>query len=204
MRRSFKPTALASAVAVFTAIGLAVTAAAGLAAFPGETGRIAFMSNRAGNFDIYTVKQNGQDAVQLTNDPAADQFPSWSADGSQIVFTSTRDGNAEIYVMNADGSDQRRVTYNTTLEENPVLSPDGTKIAFASTRDAPIACSPSGLTSSCIVWTEIYVMEPRGSHPRPYEVDINWDGDHHLSGGDHLGAEKVLASALDHLAVREV
>ena len=76
-------------------VALAVDAGAARASFPGEPGRIAFMSNRDGNFDIYTVKQNGKDVVQLTTDPAADQFPSWSADGSKITFTGIRDDNAE-------------------------------------------------------------------------------------------------------------
>jgi Tol biopolymer transport system component len=164
MRRSFNRVALARATVMFSIAALAATASAGQAAFPGETGRIVFMSNRTGNFDIYTVKQNGQAVVQLTTHPAADQFPSWSADGMKIAFTSLRDGNGEIYVMNADGSSQERVTDNSFYDEGPVFSPDGTKIAFASTRDAPIACPSTFRNAACTPYTEVYVMNADGSN----------------------------------------
>src|SRR6266511_3929539 len=162
--RASRARMLGYTVAALVASVVAAAAGAAHAAFPGEPGRIAFMSDRGGNWDIYTVKQNGKDVVQLTGDPAADQFPSWSADGSQIAFTSTRDGNAEIYVMNADGSGQTRLTFDTSFDENPVFSPDGSGIAFASTRDAPTACPGDRLPLACLPYTEIYVMNADGSN----------------------------------------
>ena len=59
--------------------------------------RIAFASDRDGNWEIYVVNADGSGLVRLTNDPAADSTPSWSPDGRRIAFTSTRDGNAETY-----------------------------------------------------------------------------------------------------------
>jgi Tol biopolymer transport system component len=165
MRRLFRPSAPARAGAL-TGIVIAVAAVSGAAraSFPGEPGLIAFMSNRGGNFHIYTVKQNGKDIDQLTTDPGADQFPSWSPDGSKIAFTSTRDGNAEIYLMNADGSDQARLTSNPSYDENPVFSPDGSKVAFDSTRDAPVSCPGSVLAAVCVPYTEVYAMDFDGSN----------------------------------------
>jgi Tol biopolymer transport system component len=103
-------TIVGALVAFAAAAGAAVWGESARASFPGEPGRIAFMSNRDGDLDIYTMKQNGQDVVQLTNDPAADQFPSWSSDGSKIAFTRTVAGKLAIVVMNADGSGQTQVT----------------------------------------------------------------------------------------------
>ena len=68
------------------------------------TGRIAFLSERNFNSDIYVMNADGSGLTRLTNDPAFDTDPAWSPDGSQIAFHSLRDGNLEIYVMNADGS----------------------------------------------------------------------------------------------------
>jgi len=164
MRRLFFSPRTLFHASLLLSIAVAVIAASARASFPGEPGRIAFMSDRSGNWDIYTVKPNGKDTVQLTDDPAADQFPSWSADRSKIVFTSTRDGNAEIYVMNADGSEQTRLTFDTSFDENPVFSPDGSKIAFASTRDAPPGfCPGTGFPLACVPYTEIYVMDADGT-----------------------------------------
>lgn len=99
------------------------------------TGKIAFVSDRDGNFEVYTMNADGSDEVRLTDMSADTLYPSWSPDGSQIAFTSRREGNFEIYIMNADGSKIRRLTDNNATDVSPVWSPDGSKIAFASDRD---------------------------------------------------------------------
>jgi Tol biopolymer transport system component len=107
--------------------------------FPGPNGQIAFSSNRDGNFEIYTMSEDGSDETRLTDEDANDFDPSWSPDGDKIAFVSFRDGsnNMEIYVMDADGSDQARLTDNDdALDREPSWSPDGDKIAFVSDRDS--------------------------------------------------------------------
>src|SRR5436305_10206918 len=71
--------------------------------------KIAFESNRSGNFEIYTMDIDGAHIKQLTNDTAFDGTPAWSPDGKQIVFASERDSDPEIYIMNVDGSNQKRL-----------------------------------------------------------------------------------------------
>ncbi len=72
--------------------------------------QILIRSDRDGDFDIYvlgvecvrTGEACGEDAVQLTDHPAADGDAVWSPDGSQIAFQSNRDGgDFDIYVMDA-------------------------------------------------------------------------------------------------------
>src|SRR4029078_7424189 len=82
------------------------------AAFPGGNGKIAFVSGRDGNSEIYTMNPDGSAQTNISNNAAFDPDPAWSADGSQIAFSSSRDGNREIYKMNADGSGQTRLTNN--------------------------------------------------------------------------------------------
>ena len=96
--------------------------------------RIAFASNRAGDWDIYVMNSDGSNPHNITNNPGTDSHPSWSPDGSKIAFQSERDGNWEIYVMNSDGSEQTRITTDRGVDQSPVWSPDGTKIAFVSDR----------------------------------------------------------------------
>jgi Tol biopolymer transport system component len=105
------------------------------AAFPGVNGKIAFISSRDGNNEIYIMDGDGSNQTRLTNNSADDRAPAWSADGSKIAFRSSRDGNNEIYVMDGDGSNQTRLTNNPADENAPAWSPDGSKIAFASSRD---------------------------------------------------------------------
>ncbi len=101
---------------------------------PAARSRIAFVSvARVGDpTDIYVMNADASGVLRLTENPAFDEEPDWSSDGSKIVFTSSRDGNWEIYVMNADGSGQTRLTSNPVHDCSPAWSPDGTKIAFVS------------------------------------------------------------------------
>ena len=43
--------------------------------------KIAFPSNRDGNHEIYLINVDGSGLTNLTNNPAEDFWPSWSAAG---------------------------------------------------------------------------------------------------------------------------
>ena len=99
-------------------------------------GKIAFYSNRDGNYEIYTMDSDGSNQTRLTFNEASDTWPAWSPNGQQIVFDSERDGNREIYVMDADGSNQRNLTRHPGVDSGGDWSPDGNQIAFYSDRFA--------------------------------------------------------------------
>ncbi|MBU4314711.1 MAG: hypothetical protein KJ821_07975 [Actinobacteria bacterium] len=63
-------------------------------------GKIAFYSNRDGNYEIYIMNIDGSEQTRLTNNPGDDIFPSFSPDGSKIAFDYDYDGACEIYIMN--------------------------------------------------------------------------------------------------------
>src|SRR5436190_24401421 len=111
-------------------------------------GRIAFVTSRDGNAEIYVMNADGRGVTRLTDNPAVDQDPAWSPDGTRLAFASTRDGNDEIYVMNADGSDVTRLTTDPASDRFPAWC--GTRIAFQSDRYA----APS---------YDIYVMNDDGT-----------------------------------------
>ncbi len=48
---------------------------------------ILFVSNRNGNYEIYSMWDDGSNVVQLTNNSAIDADPSWSPDGQRIAFS---------------------------------------------------------------------------------------------------------------------
>jgi dipeptidyl aminopeptidase/acylaminoacyl peptidase len=114
-------------IALLAAVALLAATPPANAAFPGQNGKIAFVTDLQ---EIWTVDPDGSDLTRLTSLPGQSFEPAWSADGRKIAFTSHRDGNYEIYVMNADGSDQRRITMSAGSDFSPAWSPDGTKIAF--------------------------------------------------------------------------
>jgi TolB protein len=92
--------------------------------------KLAFVSRRDGNSEIYVMNADGSDQENLTRQSASDSDPNWSRDGRRIVFVSRRDGNSEIYVMNADGSGLRNLTRAPSDDLDPAWSPDGRAIAF--------------------------------------------------------------------------
>jgi Tol biopolymer transport system component len=68
--------------------------------------------------------------VRLTTNPACDQYPAWSPDGSTIAFHSNRSGTWHIYTVPATGGNVKQLTAWPGLQGQPDYSPDGTKIAF--------------------------------------------------------------------------
>ena len=101
--------------------------------------RILFASTCSGNYDIYTMRPDGSEVVQITNLETDDREPDWSPDNSQIVFRSNRneggtnpEGEFEIFIMQADGSNVRQLTRNSCDDRHPFYSADGKKVYFVS------------------------------------------------------------------------
>jgi len=94
--------------------------------------KIAFVSDRDGNAEIYSCNADGSNIRRLTNNAATDDQPAWSPDGSHIAFVSDRTGQSEIYIMNADGSNVVRRTFSGSYPRNPAWSSDGARIAYSS------------------------------------------------------------------------
>jgi LysM repeat protein len=75
----------------------------------GYGNRVAFMSARDGNWEVYTVNMDGSGLMRLTNSNSHDGLPTWSPDGKSIAFVSNRGGAWAIWAMEADGSTQRKL-----------------------------------------------------------------------------------------------
>lgn len=105
---------------------------------------LAFVSSMDGNFDIYTLRANGTDLKNLTDNESWNTHPVWTKDGQWLVFASDQTGNFDIYKMRVDGSDvqnlmpeqmENPLSGTNSWDNYPTLSPDGKWIAFASDRD---------------------------------------------------------------------
>ena len=66
--------------------------------------RIAYASEKDGNWDLWIVNADGDGNVRLTQDPGVDAMPAWLPDGSGIVYRSSSGGSWGIWVMNPDGT----------------------------------------------------------------------------------------------------
>jgi hypothetical protein len=191
-------------------LGLALPSPAH-AAFPGRNGKIAFASNRDGNWEIYSVNPDGSGLTNLTHNPGSDLSPIWAPDGRSLVFRTDRDGSgtSHDYVMNADGSSPIFLCRDTSLDF--ALSPDGMEevrswtdrlviatLMFTNTGDCDSRTLPSGSPAVGPAWspdgTKIaYVVEAHGfGNGGPIHV-INADG----TGDVALTGDSSADSALD-------
>lgn len=60
----------------------------------GKGKTVAFTSNRAGSFDIYTLDLESRAVRRLTSDPRDEVDPSWSADGAFIYYDLNSKGSS--------------------------------------------------------------------------------------------------------------
>ena len=96
--------------------------------------RVAFASQRSGNWDIWIIGVDGGPPVQVTRSPAVEVHPSWSPDGTSIVFCSLPavGGQWELWITDAlSGSSNRFIGYGLFPEWSPV----GDRIVYQRARE---------------------------------------------------------------------
>jgi hypothetical protein len=92
--------------------------------------RIAFVSERDRNSEVYTVRPDGSGLANLTNRRSEDSEPAWSPDGTRIAFVSDRSGSPGLHVMDADGANVERLTTHERNIRDTSWSPSGSHIAY--------------------------------------------------------------------------
>ena len=101
--------------------------------FSPDGSKIAFASQRAGNWDIYLMETRGGLAVQITDAPAHDIHPSFSPDGTKLVYCSLSEasGQWELVVVDLDNPATKQYIGSGLL---PNWSPTDNRIVFQRAR----------------------------------------------------------------------
>jgi Tol biopolymer transport system component len=93
--------------------------------------RLAFVSRRSGDEEIYLARGDGTGIRRLTKLPGPDLTPTWSSDGRRLAWSR----NAEIWTMKATGGGKRRlIAKATTWHEHYSPTWSGAAIVYSSTR----------------------------------------------------------------------
>jgi TolB protein len=176
------------------------TSARGIEAAESGDGLLLFVSDRAGDWDIYSVHPDGSSLTQLTSHAGMNSSAVLSPDGTRVAFNSDRSGNMEIWVMGVDGSDPLQITDSPGRDSTPAWSPDGDRIAFSSSREGggifEMAAdggnvrrlSPSRVNASSPTWS------PDGSHIA-FAVDRNQHSEIWVMGADGTDPVQLTDSA---------
>ena len=100
--------------------------------------RIAFFSKKGGNaINIWTVRPDGSELRQITNQPGESRQPWWSPDGRMLALSADHgSGSFQIWVLTPEGTSGRCITRDGDYQQ-PFWSPDGKRIAVSAKVDEP-------------------------------------------------------------------
>lgn len=82
------------------------------------------------DYDVYSVRIDGQQLQRLTTTPGYDAEATISPNGKTIVWTSVKDGDLDLYMMNLDGTNVRRLTHDVGYDGGAFFSPDSTRLVY--------------------------------------------------------------------------
>jgi len=83
------------------------------------------LEKNRGFSNLWLVDSDGRNLRQLTNNPASDFNPRWSAGGDYIYFLSTRSGSSQIWRISASGGEARKLSDLPLDAGGLEISPNG-------------------------------------------------------------------------------
>lgn len=108
---------------------------------------IIFTSNRSGDLELWVMKADGTNPVQLTQTPGYDGGPFFSPNGKQLIYRSDREGNDLLQVFVSDvvrdsqGNitsliNERQLTSGSSVNWGPYWHPSGEIVFYSSSQVA--------------------------------------------------------------------
>jgi len=152
--------------------------------------RMAFISDRTGNSELWVMDWNGANAKQLTKHGSIALAPAWSPNGDQLVFTSYLRGAPALFLLTPQEGYLKLLWNKGGVNSSASFSPDGSQIAFASSTDGNVDIfvmaieggEPTRLTTSRGIDTQpawapngrqIAFTSTRSGSPQIYLMDVD-------------------------------
>jgi Tol biopolymer transport system component len=116
--------------------------------YSGDGKWIVFTSNRTGDLELFAMRADGSDVVQLTRTPGYDGGPFFSPDGKQILYRSDRKGNDLLQIFISDIvrdssgritglANERALTNDAHVNWGPFFHPQGKHVVWAASGATP-------------------------------------------------------------------
>lgn len=106
--------------------------------FSPDGNQILFVSHKNSTTQLFTMKTDGTNIKQITNNKGDVQIitPSWSPNGNSISFAmSNLNGWMDIYILNLTTGITKQITNSIESDYNPIWIQDGNKISFTGLYD---------------------------------------------------------------------
>jgi TolB protein len=152
--------------------------------------KIAFVSDRTGNKEIFVMDYDGYGQTQITNNRTISLHPDWAPDQSRIALCSFIFGKPDLFLLGRWGGKPTLLFGKSGFNSAPAWSPDGQRVAFAASFQEnvdiytinpdgnglkKVTNSPSIDTSPC--WSpngrEIAFTSSRSGTPQIYITDVD-------------------------------
>ena len=108
---------------------------------------IAFMSNRAGTFDVYATSPDGSQLMRITDTPANESAPFWTLD-DRLVFSVWANNVSTVYA--ASSRNPQPLAIATAASRNLMVSPDGKRLVYSTGQFPALQLVESALDGSDI------------------------------------------------------
>jgi len=172
--------------------------------------RIAFVSDRSGNAELWMMDWDGSNPTQLTKHSSIALGPTWSPDGRHLVFTSYLRGGPALFLLTPSEGYLKLLWDKGGVNSSPAISPDGRTIAFASSVDGNVDIyvmpieggDAQRLTTARAIDTQptwapngrqLAFTSVRSGSPQIYLMDIDGTGVRRLSFGGEFHDEATFA-----------
>ncbi|AJE04736.1 Tol-Pal system beta propeller repeat protein TolB [Geobacter pickeringii] len=161
------------------------------------TGKIAFVSNRSKNKELYLMDYDGYHVQQLTHNGSINLNPDFSPSGRELIYTSYRRRNPDLYRRELATGAEVAVSSHRGINVTGAWSPDGKWIALALSKDGN---------------SEIYAISRDGRQMKrlttnpAIDVSPAWspDGSRIAFVSDRLGKPQVFIMNADGTGVRRL
>lgn len=125
----------------------------GQASWSPDGTQIAFVSDRSGTWEVWTMQANGENLRQITEDYGPTGWPTWTPDGQSLLFYAQGNGGYQLFSVGLNSLEIKPFMENDGDDFRPLLDAQGARLLFdrvkpgSSNHDIYIRDLESGQTS---------------------------------------------------------